>query len=365
MAKGGPSALSKLLGGLSFGGGGGGTAVGLNIGTSSIKVVELKKARKVWKLLHFGIVQLPEDAIVGHEIINRVAVVDALKTLINQVKLKSKTCCISLTGSTVILKRMTVEFENAKELEDQIFWEAEQYLPFDPSEVVMDYHMISKSKDKRADVMLVAAKTSQLDAYMDSVTQAGLKPKIVDVDFFALQNVFEANYPTGASEAVLIADVGAANTNVLVVQDRVPVFTKDVGIGGATLTHEIQRTLGVSYTDAEALKVGGKAGGTPQEINELLGVMAENVAKELQKTIDLYMASSSGNRPQYVLLAGGGSRIPGLSAHVEDTLKLPVQILNPFNAVSYDPAVFTQDYIQAIAPIAAVPVGLALRAGEK
>ncbi len=344
---------------------GGGTAIGLSVGTSSIKLAELKKTGKTWKLLHFGTVQLPEDAVVNREIVNSIAVVDAIKTLAAQLRVKTKSVCTSLSGSSLIIKRMNLEVPNVKDLQDQVFWEAEQYLPFDPSEVVMDFQMLSRAKDNRTDVMLVAVKKSVLDSYTSSIEDAGLKPKVVDVDFFALQNIFEANYPANAGEAVLLADIGASAMKIVVVQGGVPIFTKDTVMGGKNLTLDIQKNLNLSYADAEALKLGGQEAGMPQEVSELVHVMAENLATEIKRSLDFYNASSVGAPVSYILLAGGAARLPELSRLVEETVGVPAQMLNPFNAISYDPAVFTPEYIASIAPTAAIPLGLALRAGTK
>ena len=353
-----------LSGLMNFFAGGGDTAVGLSIGTSSIKLVELKKQGKVWKMLHFGIVQLPEDVIVHREIINQIAVVDSLKTLTSQIQLKSKNVCSALSGTSLIIKRMTVEAPNLRELQDQVFWEAEQYLPFDVSEVVMDFHVLSRGRDNKTDVLLVAVKRSVLDSYMTSIEEAGLKPKLMDVDFFALQNLYEANYP-GTSDAVAVVDFGASAMKLVVVHGGVPVFTKDSSIGGRNLTAEIQRQLNLSYTDAETLKIGGQPNAMPQEVLELMHVMAENFASEIKKALDFYNASSVGAPVSSILLAGGSAKIPELTRVIEETLGVPTQIINPFGAISYDPSVFTPDYINAIAPIAAIPIGLALRAGTK
>jgi type IV pilus assembly protein PilM len=345
--------------------GGSQTAVGLSIGTSSIKIVELKKTGKTWKLLHFGVVQLPDEVVVNREIINETAVVDSIKTLANQLKLKNKAVCTAISGTSLIIKRMTVEATNAKELQDAVFWEAEQYLPFDVTEVVMDFQALAKPVDKKTDVLLVAVKKSVLESYMSCVENSGLKPKIVDVDFFAMQNLLEANYPANPSEAVAIVDIGASAMKIAVVHAGIPVFTKDSAIGGRNLTAEIQKHLNLGYADAEALKVGGGEASTPQEVSDLMHVMAENFATEVKRSLDFYNASSQGAPVSYVLLSGGSSKLPNLSRIVEEAVGLPTQLVNPFNSISYDPAVFTQDYITAIAPIAAVPVGLALRAGAR
>jgi len=357
-----PSILSSITSSLS---GGPSTVVGLSIGSSSVKLVELKKSGKSWKLLHFGIVQLPEDAVVNREIINAIAVSESIKTLVSQISLKNKNVCTSLSGTSVIIKRMMFEVPNVKELQEQVFWEAEQYLPFDVSEVVMDYQVLSRSKDSKTDVILVAVKKTVLDNYMSCIDEAGLKAKVVDVDFFALQNLFEANYPSSESEAVAIVDIGASSIKVVVVHAGIPVFTKDSAMGGRNLTAEIQKHLNLSFVDAETLKVGGGGETIPQEVNELMGVMSENFGTEIKRALDFYNASSAGAPVSNILLGGGSSKIPGLSKVVEDVTGVPTQLVNPFNSISYDPAVFTQEYLENIAPIAAVPIGLALRAGAK
>lgn len=351
--------LSALLGG------GASSAVGLSIGSSSIKLVELKKDGKQWKLLHFGIVQLPDDVIVNREIINSIAVTDSIKTLVSQLKLKTKSVCTSLSGTSVIIKRMTLEVPDRKELQEQVFWEAEQYLPFDISEVVMDYQELSRGKDAKTDVMLVAAKRSVVESYMGCVDDSGLKAKIVDTDFFALQTLYEANYPANPNEAVALVDIGSSSMKIVVVFSGIPVFTKDSALGGRNLTAEIQKHLNLSYADAEALKTGGQAAGLPQEVSDLMHIMSENFATEIKRALDFYNASSTGAPVSSILLAGGSAKVPGLPKVVEDMLGLPTQIVNPFNAISYDPAVFTPDYVASIAPIAAIPIGLALRAGAK
>lgn len=355
------SQILSRLGSFSLGGG---NAVGLSVGSSSIKIVELKKHKKVWRLLHFGMIQLPEGAIVNREISNPISVVESVRTLVSQLKLKTTPVCISISGTALIIKRMTIEIKNKRELQDQVFWEAEQYLPFDVSEVVMDYQVLSLSKQGTADILLVAAKKSVLESYMGVVNDAGLKPKIVDVDFFALQNLFEINYPASPNESVALVDIGAVGMKFVVVNNGIPVFTKDSAIGGRNLTLEIQKHLNLSYEDAEALKVGGRSKDVPQEVSELTNITCENIASEIKRALDFYNASSSGAPISYVLLAGGSSRLAGLVKAVEESLGLPTQLLNPFNNITYDSSVFTDDYIGSIASVAAIPIGLAMRMGN-
>ena len=344
--------------------GGGETAVGLSIGTSSIKLVELKRQRKTWKLLHFGIYQLPEDAVVNREIVNNIAIVESLRTLTQQVKLKSKALCTALSGTSVIIKRLSIQVTDMKELQEQVFWEAEQYLPFDVSEVVMDYQLLSKPKEQNADVLLVAVKKSVLDSYMGCIEDASLKPKVVDVDHFAMQNLFEMNYSISPQEATALVDIGASSIKLNVVHQGIPVFTKDSAMGGKNITAEIQKNLNLSFVDAETLKVGGSASGMAQEVSELLHIAVENFADDIKRSIDFYHASASGAPITSILLTGGSAKLPNLSKTIEESTGLPTQIINPFIGISYDPKYFTQDYIASIAPYAAIPIGLALRMGR-
>lgn len=345
--------------------GGGGAAIGLSIGSSSVKIVELKRTGKSWKLIHFGMVQLPDDTIMNREILNPVGVIESTKTLTQQIKLKSKDVCSSLSGTSVIIKRMKLEVPNMKELQDQVFWEAEQYIPYDISDVVMDYQLIHYSKDKQADVLLVAVKKSVLDSYMGAIEGASLKPKIMDVDFLALQNVCEENYPRSPTDAVAIVDVGAASIKTVVVYDGVPVFTKDSSMGGANLTMAIQKHLNLSFSDAETLKVTTPQNQMPQEVVDLMQITTDNFATEIKRAVDFYQASAVGGPVSAILVTGGSSKIPNLVESIQDKIGIGASLLNPFNTVSFDPAVFTPDYVSQISAVAAVPLGLALRAGAR
>jgi len=358
--------ISNLLASLSgaFALSGGGTSIGLSVGSSSVKMVELRKKGKSWELLNFSMMQLPEEVVVNREIIQPVPVVDAIKSLVAGTHPKTKDVCTSISGTSLMIKRLSLEVQNPKEIQEQVFWEAEQYLPFDAADVVMDYQVLSKHKDKRVDVLLVAAKRSVVESFMGVVRDSGLRPSIVDVDFFALQNYFETNYPVNEAEAVALVDIGAVGLKVAVVSGGVPIFTKDTALGGRNLTQEIQKHLNLSFVDAEALKVAGQHTGTPQEVSDLMHLMAENYGTEIKRAIDFYQASSSGPPVSYVLISGGGAKIPNLTHTIEEMVRLPVQMANPFNSITYNEAVF-RDGIAEIAPFAAIPVGLALRGAAK
>ncbi len=335
--------------------------VGVCVGAATVKVVEMKKVGKQWKLVHFGVTDVPEDSVVNREVFNPVAVTDALNAALQSSKITSKNVVTGLGGSSIILKRMTVEVQKASELQDAVFWEAEQYLPFDPSEVSMDFHKITLGKDTKVDVLFVAAKLSVMDGFVGAIEGAGLKVKIVDTEYFALQNVFEANYDQPPGEAVAIVDIGASSLKVLVIHDGVPVFTKESPMGGKNLTSEIQRQMNLSAADAEAMKISQGRGAVPQEVAELTQVAVENFATEVRRALDFYNASSSGAPVSYVLVTGGSSQLPDLTRGIEERVGLPTQILNPFARIGIDEKVFTPEMIASYAPIIALPMGYALR----
>lgn len=353
--------LFALLGGLFSSGGN--SVTGLSIGTSSIKLVELKRSGRGWRLAHFGFIPLPEDSVVNREIINPVSLIESTRSLIERAKPKNRAVCTAISGTALIIKKMTLESVQAKDLEEQVFWEAEQYLPFDVSEVVLDYQVLSKTKENKTEVLLVAVKKSVLDSYMSVVEEAGLKPKIVDTDFFAIQNAYELNYPQSPNEATALIDIGASGMKLCIVHRGVPIFTKDSALGGRSLTADIQKHLNLSYVDAENLK-SGQSGQVPQEVSDLMGVAADNMAQEIKRTLDFYSASGTGPRVSLTLLAGGSAKISNLTQVIEEHTGVKTQLLNPFATIQVDSRMFTQDYIAAIAPLAAVPLGLALRAGS-
>jgi type IV pilus assembly protein PilM len=338
--------------------------LGLSIGSSSVKLMELRKISKKWKMLQYGASVLSQDTIVNREIINPVEVKEAIRNLSRELKIESKPVCTGLSGPSVMVKRMSVEVKNLKELEDTVFWEAEQYLPFDPNDVVMDFHSLSKGKDHQIDVILVAAKSLSLDETMKCIEDAGLKPKIVDLELFALQNVFEVNYPDFQNATVVLVDIGSDSTKILISENGVPLFTKESNMGGDFLTEQIQKHLGISRTDAETLKTSSGKTSLPQEVSELMAVANENIAQEIKRTLDFYNASSSGGPLQVILLPGGGARLPDLTRVIEEKTNLPTQLLNPFQNVSYDDKQFTPDFIEAMAPQMVIPMGLAMRAGS-
>ncbi len=353
--------FSRLTSGLNFSFGRGGAAIGLNIGASSVKVCELRKKKNSWSLEKYASVLLPEIASEQREIMNSTSIIQAIQQAMKSAGISSKDVCSSVVGSGLIIKTLSITVDNPKELQDQVFWEAEQYIPFDISEVVVDYQVLNKSKDNQYEVILVAVKKDFLDEYMGVITDAKLVPKYMDAEVFALQNVFESNYAVSKTEAVLLADVGAMSTKIMICSGGIPYLTKDTAFGGVLITNEIQRDLKLGTAlDAEALKVSGNL---PHEVAEVVNRVSQQLGTDLKKTIDFYTASSLGPPIVGILLSGGASRTPDLSRTIEEITGVATQIMNPFQMVTAGSRM-SHDFLMSIASEVVMPMGLAIRAGS-
>lgn len=357
--------------------------VGVDIGSHSIKVVQLKKGRKgKYKLVSFGMAPLPPDTIEENEIISTLNVSSTLQSLFKKLNIKQKEIAMSLSGHSVIIKRITEPMMKDEELHEQIMWEAEQQIPFDINEVEIDYQILQKKVDQgQIEVLLVAAKKEEINTYLQIAYEAGLKPIVLDVDAFALQNVFEYNYsdiyPTietakesGIKEfdTVALIDVGASFTTINIVKGGISLYTRDITNGGNTITHEIRRQLNISLEKAETYKIGGsEVVGTeiiPEEVEEIIRSIVEVLAAEVQRSIDFYLATTGEQTISKLFITGGTSHIHSLSQLLEDKLGIEVERLNPFRNIELEPH-FTEDFIKRIAPQASISVGLALRTNKE
>ncbi len=345
-------------------------AVGLDIGSSSVKLVHLKEKKGGYALSAFATAKLPPETIVDGALMNSAAVVQAIQELVAGQKVKMKEVAIGVRGHSVIIKKISLPRMTQEELDDSIQWEAEQYIPFDVKDVNIDTQILTPPDVAgQMDVLLVAAKKEMINDYTSVCAEAGLAPAVVDVDAFAVQNAYEANYELVPGETVVLINVGASVTNVNIIANGVTTFTRDVTMGGNSFTEEIQKQLNVSYDEAEALKVGGQGESdavVPQEVERVIQGVAEQLAGEIQRSLDFYAATAADNRISRVYLSGGTARIPALFKVIEQRAAVPVEVLNPFKAIEIDNRKFDPLLLTNAASAAAVAVGLALRrAGDK
>ena len=339
--------------------------VGLDIGSSAVKAVELKPAGKAFKVSAFGSEAVPPDSIVDGAIIDGGAVADAIRRLFTSGAIKTKDVAASLSGNAVIVKKITLPQMSEAELAESIYWEAEQYIPFDIQDVNLDYQILDKGGDggkTTMDVLLVAAKKEKIADYTGVIAQAGRSAVVVDVDAFALQNAYEVNYGIEPGAVVALLNAGASATNINILNGDQSVFTRDISMGGNAYTEALQKELNLPFDVADQLKRGIPVDGiTYDDAKPVLRAVTENVMLEIQKTFDFFKTTASSDRIDRIMLSGGASRAEGFTEMLSDRFDAPVEGLDPFKRVGFDSKKFQIQSAAEIAPTAAVAVGLALR----
>jgi type IV pilus assembly protein PilM len=346
--------------------------IGLDIGSSSIKLVQVKASRKSYSLQNFGIEPLPPGAIVDGAIANSNAVAEAIRNLAKRIHLRGKDVALAVSSNSVIIRRLQIPAMEGAALSEQMEWEVKQNVPFARDEVIVDWEvLIPRTPDGQMEVVLVAAKREIVEQYVEAVRAAGLNPAIVDTEAFAMQNAVETAAGFGANEMVAVINVGAHFSTIVLVHAGQPVFHRNLAAGGDTFTEAIRHRLAVGIDGAEAYKVGGGVNNAaaevvPQEVHRVLAQVSEQVSSEFQRTIDFYLGDAAGASLGRVFLTGGSALVPQLPKAIQDRARVPVAIFDPFAKIAVDAKRFDVDYLRTNAPVATVAFGLALRSvGDK
>jgi len=339
--------------------------LGLDIGSSAVKFVDLKESSKGYELENCGMRPLPPETIVDGSVMDTTMVVEAIRDLVSQHRIKKRDVAISVSGHSVIVKKISLPQMTETELEENIFVEAERYIPFDINDVNIDFQILSVADHDMAgnmEVLLVAAKKDFVDDYVTVVKEAGLNPMVIDVDSFALENMYELNYPLEIGDMVALCDIGASTMNLNIVKGGRSLFTRDIVAGGNLVTEEIQKELGISFDEAENLKLGGIPDNeSARSVKRIFDRTSSSIAMEITKSLDFFTATFPGERIARLYLGGGCANAPGLKQIVEERVNLPVASVNPFANISVSPKMFESEYVEVISPQLAVSVGLAIR----
>lgn len=341
--------------------------LGLDIGSNSIKLVQLKEVKGQHILQKFGLKALEPEVIVDGTVMDAGRVVAAIRDLLKEHDVKLKSVATSISGHSVIVKKITLPSMPDDELEGQVKLAAEQYIPFDINEVSIDFHILNPASESddgqpQMSVLLVGAKKDKINELIEVVQGAGLTPMVLDVDAFAIENMYCMNYPVEPEEIVTLVNVGASVMNVNILKGGTSVYTRDVPIGGNRYTEAIQRDLGVSYDEAETAKLGAKAEGLDPDV--VAGVIEEvnaEIASEIARSVDYFKTTFPEGEISKIYLCGGGSQVKGFMPHLEDRLGIPIGFANPFARVDTATGGFDPEWLQQMAPQAAVGVGLATR----
>ena len=342
--------------------------IGLDIGSSSVKAVEIAKRGKGkdFELTHLGVAPLPPEAIVQGAFLNSSAIVEAIREAVEKAKIKTKHVAAAVSGHSVIVKRVSLPTMTREELDEQIRWEAEQYIPFDVNEVNLDFQILDdEGGEGQMDVLLVAAKKDLIDDYIQVIGEAGLSPAVVDVAAFAVENAYETNYDAQRDQVVALVNIGAQVVNINVIANGIPTFTRDITTAGNQYTEEIQKALSISFEEAERIKLGGRRVEdsqevVPQEVEQAMRAVTDTVIGEIGRSLDFYGATSADSRIEKVFLAGGSAKVAGFKTAFQERTGHEVEILNPLNRM-VPSSKFEPEFLDEMAPALGVGVGLALR----
>jgi type IV pilus assembly protein PilM len=351
--------------------GGSNNAIGLDIGSSFIKVLELVSTKGKWSLVKFGMKKLPPEAVVDGQLMNSNVIVDSIRELMIEEKIKTKEVVTSVSGHSVIIKKINLPLMSRSELEESIQWEAEQYIPFDINDVNIDVQILDPAGDAsgQMEVLLVAAKKDMINDYTAIVQEAGLSPVVMDVDSFAIENAFELNYDVAPDDTVVLVNIGASLININILRGGMTTFTRDITLGGNQYTEEIQKQLNVSYEEAEALKIGGDIirdaqAVVPEEVETIIRQVSMNVATEIQRSLDFYAATAAEDEIRGIFISGGTARVPGLARAIQEKTGLSVELINAFRRIEIDDKAFNVDFLTEVGSMASVAVGLAMRRSD-
>jgi type IV pilus assembly protein PilM len=333
-------------------------SLGLDIGSGYLKVVQLKDTKGGYELELFDILPLPPELIVDGSIIDSLRLLDSLKELITKAKIKTKDVTVGLAGhSSVIVKRVSLPEMSEEELSESIKFEAEQYIPFDIEDVTLDFQILGpKEEAGQMDVILVAVKKDIVNDFFSVVKEAGLNPVIVDVNSFALENIYEVNYEIEPDKNIALVNIGASTINMNILKGGISVFTRDSAVGSNIHTEALQREFNITYEAAERLKKGEPVENvSPEDAFSVMESASEEIIGEVNRSIEYF-----NEEINEVILSGGCALIKDFPKLLAEKIGIEVKVMNPFKNIKI-PKRFDITYIEEIVPIAAVAAGLALR----
>jgi type IV pilus assembly protein PilM len=344
--------------------------VGVDIGTASIKVCQVKETRKGLGLVRLGYAPLGPQVIVDGQVMDSGAVIETLQKVFHDAKIRQKECALSVSGQSVIIRKITVPMMTEAELEEQIQWEAEQHIPFDIKDVHVDYQVLRRRAEaSQMDLLLVAAKRDQIEAYAQLARNAKLKPMVCDIDAFTVQNLFEYSRTLPQDQTIALINVGASLSSLNIIANGVSAFTREIANGGNVITEEIQKQLNVPHDQAEAYKCGGsasaedptRAGMVPQQVVQVIEAVSDTIAAEIQRSLDFFMATSGEGEIARIFVTGGSANLAALARAIERRARVSVETWSPVEKLSIEAKEVDSQLLRTRAAQLSVALGLSLR----
>jgi type IV pilus assembly protein PilM len=342
--------------------------IGLDIGSGSIKAAEIVETKRGGTLKNFGIIDIAHGAIEEGTINNPETVAESLKQLFKSSGFNENNVAVSIGGYSVIVKKIVVQTMAEEQLQETIHFEAEQYIPFDISDVNLDFQILgeSESNPNQMNVFLVAAKKEMLDDYINLMNLAGLNPCIIDVESFALQNSFEASYDAQNQDVALI-DIGASKTSLNILKNAASVFMRDVSLGCGQINQKIMSLIECSFEEAEQLKYGNKPDKlSPDDLKGIVSSVVADWCTEIRRALDFFYSTYPEDQIKRIILSGGGANIAEFRKLLATEASTEVEIINPFQNFHIENKKLDDAFIKQVAPQAAICMGLAMRkVGDK
>jgi type IV pilus assembly protein PilM len=336
------------------------TTVGLDIGSGLIKVAVVDHSKKEPELVRIAVVPLLADAIVEGEVMDPAIVAEAIQSALAAAGVKGKNVVTAVGGRDVIIKKIQIERVKEAQARELMRWEAEQHVPFDMESVQLDFQILDPDADGvEMSVLLVAAKRELIESKLRILTDAGIDGGVVDVDAFALHNAFELNHPNAMQGIVALVNMGHEVTNINILDDGIPILTRDIALGTRRFREDLQRERGLSADEAQRLLQGYDRSA---HLDAVLEGRGEEVAVGIERaSAFLAQSSRSGAQVRAIFTCGGGSRIPGLTNVLADRLRLSVQQANPLANLRIRDGAMDNLVTDEVAPLLMLPIGLALR----
>lgn len=342
--------------------------IGIDISSTGIKLVELSGGQTSPKLESMSMVQIPRDAIVENTIIDSMVISQALKDALDAAKPSAKKVAFAVSGNAVIIKTVTMPVMSEFDLEAQIEFEADEYIPYDIEDVYLDFQILGEVADdpSQMEVVLAACKREVIDDYQLVLKDAGLEVVCVDCCVFCLENAAELAYEQTAGgdeqeeNVHALVNIGANLININILRNGQTTFVRDQFFGGQNLTEDIQKVQNISFQAAEEMKLKDFSAIS----QEALASFHEGLASELVRSLDFYVASHPGHPVQKLFVSGGCALIPGIADELRERIGIDAEVLNPFSGIKSGRK-FDADYLQKIGPMMMVPVGLALRSFDE
>jgi type IV pilus assembly protein PilM len=341
--------------------------VGLDIGSSSLKLAEVISSSKGHQLNRFVEVPLPQGVIIDGILADAGALSLKIKEIFKLAKCGRKGIVTSLAGNSVIIKKVTLEQMDETELRELIKDEAGKYLPFDNMEDVnYDFQILGENNynPNQMDIVIVAAKKEIVNSFLEAATAAGQNVDIMDVAPFVLETLYEANYEFDNEDIVVIINIGASTTGINVVKGGTSVFTRDFAIAGNAITESVKEKYQITFEEAETLKIEGNPDASPEENLDLKSSildLAQPLCMEIERSIDYFRSTYGAEDIKLVLLAGGSARIPNLAKHLSGMLNVKTEIMDPFLKINFNKRNIDAKNLDNIKPVAATAIGLGLR----